>query len=81
MCKAIIRFREKINLMEKISRLPTSETIATTCVQNGQARFLITSKQIGSGFLYTLYEICGEEYVRIGKGSSPLELENKFHIW
>lgn len=67
--------------MEKILKLPTSETIATTCVQNGQAKFLITSKQIGGGFLYTLYEICGKEFIRLGKGPSPLELENKFHIW
>lgn len=67
--------------MDNLNRLPPSEAVAVTCVKEGMPRFLITAKMLGGGTIYTLYEVCENGYQRLGKGPSPLELENKFHIW
>ena len=67
--------------MEKISKIPASETVALTCRKDGSDRYLITAKLLGGGIVYTIYEICKDWYCRLGKGPSPIELENKFHVW
>lgn len=67
--------------MEKISKIPASETVKLTCRKDGADRYIITSKLMGSGIVYTLYEVGENGYCRLGKGPSPLELENKFHVW
>lgn len=67
--------------MEKISKIPASETVKVTCRKNGADRYIITSKLMGSGIVYTLYEVVENGYCRLGKGPSPLEMENKFHVW
>ena len=67
--------------METISRIPASETVAVACGKDGADRYIITSKPLGGGTVYTLYEICGNAYRRLGKGPSPMEVEKKFRIW
>ena len=67
--------------MDKISRIPASETIKVTCRENGMDKHIITSKLMDGGIVYTLYEVVKDGYYRLGKGLSPLELENKFHVW
>lgn len=65
----------------KISRIPALESVVTTCYQDGRERYIITRKLVGGDALYTLYEICGREYQRLGRGPSPIELEKKFQVW
>ena len=67
--------------MEKIPKIPESETVKVTCRKNGADRYIITSKLMGGGIVYTLCEVVENGYCRLGKGPSPLELENKFHVW
>lgn len=67
--------------MEKISKIPASGTVKVTCRKNGADRYIITSKLMGGGIVYTLYEMVKNGYCRLGKGPSPLELKNKFHVW
>ncbi len=57
--------------MEKISKIPASETVKVACCKNGVDVYIITSK----------LEVVENGYCRLGKGPSPLELENKFHVW
>ena len=68
-------------LKDKISKIPASETVKVTCRKNGADRYIITSKLMGGGIVYTLCEVVENGYCRLGKGPSPLELENKFHVW
>lgn len=65
----------------KIAKLPPSETVATTCFREDGAVFLITSKPVGGGLLYTLYRSEEGGYIRLCKGPSPLELEKNAKIW
>lgn len=67
--------------MEKISKMPASETAKVACSKNGTDRYIITSKLMGGGTVYMLYEVVENGYCRLGKGPPPLELENKFHVW
>ena len=73
--------RKYRKLMEKISKIPASETVKVACCKNGAEVYIITSKLMGGGIVYTLYEVVENGYCRLGKGPSPLELENKFHVW
>lgn len=66
---------------DKVSKIPQSETVVTSCFKNGSMTYLITSKLVGGNVIYTLYESSGKEFTRLGKGPSPLALENKFQIW
>lgn len=66
---------------DKVSKIPQSETIITSCLQDGSITHIITSKLVGGNVIYTLYESSGGEFVRLGKGPSPLALEDKYQIW
>lgn len=44
--------------MDRLSKLPSSEAVAVTCIREGAPRFLITAKMLGGGIIYTLYEVC-----------------------
>jgi len=67
--------------MGDLCKLPPAETVVLTCIREGSPRFVITSKLLGGGTIYTLYEICGAQYRRLGKAPSPGALESTFHIW
>lgn len=67
--------------MGDLCKLPPAETVVLTCIREGSPRFVITSKLLGGGTIYTLYELCGTQYRRLGKAPSPLTLESNFHIW
>ena len=41
-------------------------------------RFIITSKPIRE--YYFLYEVVDDEFVKLGKAKTPIELEEKFNI-
>lgn len=43
-------------------------------------QFVMTSKYVGGGCIYTIYKVLDGDYERLGRGPSPLELESKFHI-
>lgn len=62
-------------------KIPPVETIAETCVTAGGSRYVITQKIAGIGYQYTLYSCTNGDYTRLGKGNSPLELEEKYQIW
>lgn len=57
--------------MEKISKIPASETVKVTCRKDGADRYIITSKLMGGGIIYTLYEIGENGYCRIGRDRCP----------
>lgn len=50
----------------------------TCCERGGKPLFLITSKPMTNSFF--LYEFTGNGLVKLGKGLSPLELEEKFEV-
>lgn len=61
-------------------KIPATEQRCVSYYDGDEMRFVMTSKNIGEGYIYTLYRANGGEYERLGKGSSPLELESKFHV-
>ena len=67
--------------MGNLCKLPPAETVVLTCIKEGSPRFVITSKLLGGGTIYTLYELCATQYRRLGKSPSPGALESTFHIW
>lgn len=54
------------------------ETCVTCCDRDGRPLFLITTKPL-TGYFF-LYEFTGDGLVKLGKGQSPLELEERFHV-
>lgn len=63
-------------------KIPASEDQCVTYhADNGNELFVMTSKFVGGGTVYTLYKNTDGDYERLGRGPSPLELETKFHIW
>ena len=60
-------------------KYPKGEDVCVTCYdRSGRAMFLITSKPLVGYFF--LYEFTGDGLVKLGKGQSPLELEERFHV-
>lgn len=60
-------------------KYPKGENVCVTyCERSGKPLFLITTKPLTGHFF--LYEFTGDGLVRLGKGLSPLELEEKFDV-
>lgn len=62
----------------KIKYPKGEEVCVTHCERGGKPLFLITNKHL-TGY-FSLYEFTEDGLVRLGKGFSPLELEEKFEI-
>lgn len=59
--------------------IPKAESIVVTYWNTeGEKVAVLTQKQMDGSFL--LYEVSGKETNRLGKGNSPLALEEKYHI-
>ena len=59
--------------------IPKTERIVVTYWNTeGEKVAVLTQKQMDGSFL--LYEVSGREINRLGKGNSPLALEEKYHI-
>lgn len=64
---------------EQEVRYPKGEDVCVTCCgANGTPMFLITSKPM-TGY-YFLYEFTETGLTKLGKGQSPLELEERFQV-
>lgn len=61
-------------------KIPSGEDRCVTYLAGGNELFVMTSKFVGGGTVYTLYKNTDGDYERLGRGPSPLELETKFHI-
>lgn len=61
-------------------RIPAGEVRCVTYLASGNELFVMTSKFVGGGIMYTLYENANGDYERLGRGTSPLELETNYHI-
>lgn len=60
-------------------KYPKGEDVCATCVdKNGNPVFLITSKP-SIGYFY-IYEFTDSGLIKLGKGQSPLELEDKYNV-
>lgn len=60
-------------------KYPKGEDVCVTCCERGgKPLFLITTKPL-SGYFF-LYEFTGDKLIKLGKGSSPLELEERFEV-
>ena len=60
-------------------KIPNSEIVCVTCCNNESVpMFLITSKPATK--MYYIYEFTKCGLSKLGKGQSPLELEEKFNI-
>lgn len=59
--------------------IPKTERIVVTYWNIKEEKIaVLTQKQMDGRFL--LYEVSGKETNRMGKGNSPLALEEKYHI-
>lgn len=54
------------------------DTCVTCCDRDGTPLFLITTKPLTG--IFFLYEFTKDGLVKLGKGQSQLELEEKFHV-
>lgn len=64
---------------EQEIRYPKGEDVCVTCCgTSGAPMFLITSKPM-TGY-YFLYEFTETGLTKLGKGQSPLELEERFQV-
>lgn len=60
-------------------KYPKGEDVCVTCCERGgKPLFLITTKPL-TGYFF-LYEFTEDGLVKLGKGQSPLELEEKFYV-
>lgn len=60
-------------------KYPKGEDVCVTCCERGgKPLFLITTKPLTGHFF--LYEFTGDGLVKLGKGLSPFELEEKFNV-
>lgn len=61
-------------------KYPKGEDVCVTCYERGGVKplFLITTKPL-TGYFF-LYEFTADELVKLGKGQSPLELEERFEV-
>lgn len=60
-------------------KYPKGEDACVRCLdRDGNPLFLITTKPLTGNFF--LYEFTKDGLVRLGKGQSPLELEEKFDV-
>ena len=60
-------------------KYPKGEVACVTCCERGgKPLFLITHKPL-TGYFF-LYEFTGGGLVKLGKGLSPLELEERFEV-
>jgi hypothetical protein len=60
-------------------KYPKGEDVCVTCFnRDKEPLFLITNKP--NAKIFYIYEFVGNELIKLGKGSSPLELENKFNV-
>lgn len=61
------------------AKYPKGEDVCVTCYEcGGRPLFLITTKPL-TGYFF-LYEFTADGLVKLGKGQSPLELEEKFNV-
>lgn len=61
-------------------KVPRNEMVWTQYYdKSGTLRFLLTAKD-GSRDTYIMYESVDGELRKVGKGKSPLELEEKFKV-
>lgn len=69
----------KAKLEQPEIKYPKGEEVCVTCCERGgKPLFLITNKPM-TGYFF-LYEFTGDGLVKLGKGLSPLELEEKFEV-
>lgn len=60
-------------------KCPKGEVVCVTILDREQnIVFVITEKPLSDQ--HTLYEFSGGKLVRLGRGQSPLELEEKYHV-
>lgn len=60
-------------------KYPKCEDVCVTCCESGgKPLFLITTKPL-TGYFF-LYEFTADGLIKLGKGQSPLELEEKFNV-
>lgn len=60
-------------------KYPKGEAVCVTCCNKGhEPMFLITQKPLTETFF--LYEFTVDGLVKLGKGMSPLELEEKYNV-
>lgn len=69
--------RTKLNQSE--AKYPKGEDVCVVCCKRGgEPLFLVTTKPL-TGYFF-LYEFTGDGLKKLGKGLSPLELEEKFDV-
>lgn len=63
-------------------KVPSGEWITTQYYVKGSCvpAFTLTKKIAGVGVQYTLYRVEEEKLVKLGKGASPLALEEKYGV-
>ena len=61
-----------------VLKIPKNEIQWKTILKKGKPIFVITSNQLRDW--YYLYEVDGEDYKKLGKARTPLELEIKFKV-
>lgn len=60
-------------------KYPKEEVICTTCCERGgNPLFLITTNPLTEYFF--IYEFTSEGLIKLGRGKSPIELEDKFNV-
>lgn len=70
---------EKSKKNEPEVKYPKGEDICVTCCERGgKPLLLITTKPL-TGYFF-LYEFTEDGLVKLGKGQSPLELEERFNV-
>lgn len=60
----------------KIKGIPSAEKIVLHREAKNGDVYKITVNEAGTS--YTLYKIEGDKGIKVGKGTNPLELENKY---